>query len=384
MTSVAEIHKKEQVSRISPLYENLQALIVDDLKNGKLKPGQQLYPVESLAERWDVSPAAVQRSLQALATNGIVIRKQRQGTFISDEAMNLAGKMAHTTSRSVSLFVPSVGCPEYAYLLRSLQDVCHAKELDVTVFSTDNDVKRYSQMIQRQIDARVFGIVLVPPIDKILPLETIVELYNSEIPVICCFRGIDSTEWPAVEFDPVQSISATAEHLCSIGRKNIGFVGFSEFANQHYTFIKALVRKGISIEEQYQLDLTASNNGMFGRKDRRSTEYEEVVEKWLKQCLGKIDAVCCVSDQLALLVIRLIEKLGYKVPQDVAVTGSGFLSVFYGYSDDYLTTTDPNFELLATEICELLVAVRKGEKLELRKKVVTEGKLIVGKSTVST
>ena len=59
--------------------EELEKLI----KGGKLQPGEKLPSVESLTEILGVSRSTVREALANLETQGLIVRKQGSGTFVS-------------------------------------------------------------------------------------------------------------------------------------------------------------------------------------------------------------------------------------------------------------------------------------------------------------
>lgn len=66
-----------------PLYRQIKALLVASLDDGEWSPGEALPSEIALARRFRVSQGTVRKALDELAAQGIVVRRQGKGTFVS-------------------------------------------------------------------------------------------------------------------------------------------------------------------------------------------------------------------------------------------------------------------------------------------------------------
>ena len=91
-------------------------------------------------------------------------------------------------------------------------------------------------------------------------------------------------------------------------------------------------------------------------------------------------AVVCGNDYMAMGLIRELQKNGYRVPEDVIVTG--FDNVADWCPDvPGLTTVMPDFQGMVTHAMNLLdTIIREGKKQENIVKIALPGKLILGES----
>ena len=149
--------------RQKALHEEIEEIIFAGIRSGKLKPGQKLVLVDQMVKKWKVSRATVQQSMQVLAAKGLIFRKPKAGTFISEGVLDIA-EGGWRKTRCICLIVPALQTVEFAALARGVEDAAHDNNLSVIVSSTDNDLTRYEQVITRHIDSGVLGIFMVPPI----------------------------------------------------------------------------------------------------------------------------------------------------------------------------------------------------------------------------
>jgi len=79
--------KKLSRSSPDPLYRQLAERLENDIRAGRLKPGEQLESEALLTQRYAVSRITVRQAIEALAQKGILVRKQGKGTFVTRPAV---------------------------------------------------------------------------------------------------------------------------------------------------------------------------------------------------------------------------------------------------------------------------------------------------------
>lgn len=67
-----------------PIYKQLRQLILDQIGQGKLVPGEKISTENSLADQFQVSRTTIRRSLKGLENEGLIVRFPGKGTFISE------------------------------------------------------------------------------------------------------------------------------------------------------------------------------------------------------------------------------------------------------------------------------------------------------------
>jgi len=67
----------------SPLYRQIKGLITRGLQHGDWKPGELIPSESDLARRFGVSQGTVRKAVDELAAEGLLLRRQGRGTFVS-------------------------------------------------------------------------------------------------------------------------------------------------------------------------------------------------------------------------------------------------------------------------------------------------------------
>ena len=70
----------------APMYERLVAALQDDVRNGRLAPGDRLPPQRDLAHRLSLSVGTVSRAYVEAERRGFVSSHVGRGTFVTDPA----------------------------------------------------------------------------------------------------------------------------------------------------------------------------------------------------------------------------------------------------------------------------------------------------------
>ncbi len=84
----------------SPLYHKIKNHILERIKTGEFEVGDMLPPERELADHYGVSRITVKRALLELANQGIIVRRQGKGTFVSSP------KLEEDISKVVTLAQP--------------------------------------------------------------------------------------------------------------------------------------------------------------------------------------------------------------------------------------------------------------------------------------
>ncbi|MCX8083255.1 MAG: substrate-binding domain-containing protein, partial [bacterium] len=134
------------------------------------------------------------------------------------------------------------------------------------------------------------------------------------------------------------------------GKKKIGFIAgdinLRPTEERLDGYIKALKEKDISV-----------NKGIIICEGEYKMEYGK---KWAKEIIGKVDAIVCGNDLMAIGAIRVIEENGLKVPDNIAICGFDdiYLSSLVKPS---LTTVHQPIEKIAEIACDRLMGWIEGE-----------------------
>jgi len=106
-----KINKINIIDHSSPLpyYFQLKELLIEEIKKGRLKPGQQIPSEFKLCEQFRVSRTVVRQAISSLVQNGYLNREKGRGTFVTKPKItenlfqNLTGSYEDMLTRGIKL-----------------------------------------------------------------------------------------------------------------------------------------------------------------------------------------------------------------------------------------------------------------------------------------
>ena len=240
-------------------------------------------------------------------------------------------------------------------------------------------------MYKRQKEERVLediltkdieGLIIEPSKSQIfcrhMNLYAMLDQY--EIPYVF-IQGVypQMMDRPHILMDDCRGGYLVTKHLLDLGHSKIlGIFKADDFQGKerHKGYVKALQEAGLS----YDPDMVV----WFHTEDRKMKP-AQMIEILLKQQV-EMDAVVCYNDQIALEVIRSLQKNGKRVPEDISVTGYDNSVIAEGTVG--LTTIAHPQEKLGEMAAELLLEkIRKVPEEKSRIPRLIQPELIVRGST---
>ncbi|BFM19191.1 LacI family DNA-binding transcriptional regulator [Gilvimarinus japonicus] len=146
------------------------------------------------------------------------------------------------------------------------------------------------------------------------------------------------------------------EHLLSLGRRDIAFVGgigegSPEFKSRYEGYCQALNDAGIVVNPALQIDAETSEDA----------GYQAALQ--LHERGLRFDAVFGASDLIAIGAMKAVEEAGMTIPDDVAIMGFDDISMA-AYTHPPLSTVQQNTKLAGELLVDSLLKLMEGEKLD--------------------
>lgn len=195
------------------------------------------------------------------------------------------------------------------------------------------------------------GIIVIGQSTEHKALEAVAGKYS---PLVVWGGHIDRQSYCTVGSDNVAGARLATEHLLSIGRRHIMFLG------------------DIKVPElrlRYKGYCQALANAPRGTASKRNVPTHMTADKAFDAMMSllatgeKFDGVVCATDVIAISAIRAIAASGRRVPEDVSVVGYDDLPLA-AQTNPPLTTVRQNIEMGAKHLVDLLFRRMEGEPTE--------------------
>lgn len=357
--------EKGKKSKYYELMEELKQRIVD----GVYKPGEKLPSENELSSTYHVSRQTVRKAIEILTNAGYVYAEHGRGTFCSE--------LVRHTKQSHNIAVVTTYLSDYIFprVIKGIDEVFTEQGYSIILKNTNNSRTNEARCLEELLKKDIDGMIIEPSKSQIFCRHT--NLYKQmdeyQIPYVFIqgsFMQMDGK--PKVLLDDVKGGYLVTKHLIDLGHKHI--VGVfkaddSQGQNRHRGYVRALQEAGL----MYDPD----NVIWFYTEDRKVHPYGCILQMIKEN--REIDGIVCYNDQIAMEVLKALEKAGKKVPEDISLTGydNSYLARGPLYS---LTTVSHPQEELGKIAAELLLHLIQSPDSVKEKTILIEPKLVEGTS----
>jgi len=265
-------------------------------------------------------------------------------------ARGLVTKSTHT----IGVLTVDVRDAQYANEAYIIEQEWEKKGYSVLLCNTGGDMDTQIRHMHLLLDKQVDGIILVGSIFNDPAIDEAIRMFALSRPIMMINGSISGPNIYSVFCDNGIGMKEATEHLIAQGRRKICYI------QDTYTY------SGFCKLDGYQSALAANE---FPEEEERIVKIDHGLEggqKAVDTFIEKgvhFDAIQAGEDLTALGAIKRLKELGYRIPQDVAVTGFNN-SIFSLCCDPELTTIDTNIEVRLNMAVQLLHDVLLGKEVE--------------------
>ena len=271
--------------------------------------------------------------------------------------------MANDNIKEIAVIVAGID-EEYQYnIIRGINDFTSSHNINTSYFAAFGgmlsskrfDAGEYS--IYKLINYKLFdGAVLMTNTicDQEVKENIIKEIQSSGIPAVV-FDCDDYPELYNIRIDNSAAMRDMVRHVIKEhGAKVLNYISGPmsnpEARERCRAFREVLAENGIQPDD---------DRIFYG--EFRSHDGKQAIEEFLSSGLSMPDAFICANDAMALTAVSALEKAGYKVPDDVIVTGFDFTYNARNFSPALTSVKRPLFKM-GQRACEVLMEVFEGNE----------------------
>lgn len=282
---------------------------------------------------------------------------------------NLLGRNLRRTKSHIALvLIPNISNPFYSRIVKGIEDVAHSNGYNVMLCNTDSDAQREHVYVDILKNKLADGIIFMASELSVNEMREI----SSGYPLVQCCEYLENLNVSHVSIDNYSAAYEATTHLCSLGRKQVGFIGSK---NKYISTIKreegykeALADFGI------KLDTAFVKYGNFSYKSAYTATLQMLENKD-----SRPDAIFAISDIMAIGAINAIIEKGLNVPDDIAVCGFDNISFASMFNPPITTISQPTYDMGCVAMKILLNQIN--QESSDKECVIMEHKLIVRATT---
>lgn len=344
-----------------PKYETVKQALLQQIRAGELHPGDKLPNDEDLMNRFQVSGITIRKALTELASEGVITRIKRKGSFVN------GAEAANPSSRLIAFIVSAEDNFDVSYMkiIKGAQQAAAEFNYSLIVEWSNENLAVEQASILKMLDRKVDGF-LIYPFDPVQSQDNYRLIEQHNIPYLLVDRyNVDHPSYFAGCDNYDGAILATRE-LIRLKHTKI------KFASYHFFLHSEQERFAGFCSAMRQAGLPVTDDDLLTRID-----YDALADRIEKR---EVTALFCSNDKLAMEIIRQLTGRGLKIPQDVSVMGfddwdhSGNLSIG-------LSTVRQNFEEIGRNAANLLNQVIQGKTHGGNTKILSGVSLVIREST---
>ncbi|MER7276938.1 LacI family DNA-binding transcriptional regulator [Dactylosporangium sp. NPDC000244] len=261
----------------------------------------------------------------------------------------IARSLRTNRTMTLGLVVPDTSNPFFAQLAHAIEEAAFRENYTLLLGNAAEDDDRQTTYVRTFLARQVDGLFLVPAHG---PAGCLPELLRSGVPFVTLDRRIPGAAAPAVLADNRAGARKAVEHLLQHGRRAIACISGPQDvvpANERVNgWRDALAEAGVRPSEM------SVWHGAFGRR----AGYLGARELLAGQAF---DAVFVASDEQAIGVLRALQELGIRCPQDVAVASFDGIAAA-AYTTPALTTMAQPFARMGRVVVDRLLDAMDAER----------------------
>ena len=182
------------------------------------------------------------------------------------------------------------------------------------------------------------------------------------IPLVYLDFGDESQTEVSVISDSFYGSYYMTNYLFEKGHRDIAFVGSllqtTSITDRYLGYVKSMMEHGIQVRPDWQIEDRDKKTGIIFDPDK------------LPLPLELPTAFVCNCDLAAGVLIKRLEKDGYKVPEDFSVVGYDNY-IFPGVCDVGITTYEVDMSVMVQKAVSYLTALLKGEDVKMETHIIT-------------
>lgn len=287
----------------------------------------------------------------------------------------IAQSLKQGHSKSIGIVVPSVANQFFSQVINGIESVAYDAGFNVIITQTHESLEREKENVGHLTHRSIDGL-LISLSTETEDIDHLKRLHQQGLPIVFFDRVSEEIETHKVIADNFKGAYDATKHLLESGYTRIAHITspptISITVERLAGYKQALTEKGIQVPDDY-IKYCAHGG-------RDVSEIEQAVNDLLAM-KDEPDAILTTSDRITTSTLYLLNKLGVKIPQEIAIVGYTNTTLADLLNPSLSSVYQPGFEMgqKATEmLLSLILSKRPVYEFE---KAVLPTQLFVRQST---
>jgi LacI family transcriptional regulator len=222
---------------------------------------------------------------------------------------SLSRSLRSKKTNMVALIVSDITNPFWTTVTRGVEDACSEHKLHVILCNTDENEEKLGEYVDLLRQKQMDGFIVVPTGESVTLLQS---LQNQGVPLVVLDRVLPNLHADTVRCDSELGSYELTNYLLGLGHRRIAMLSGSHFISTGHDRImgykRALQEAGIPIDD------TLISYGDF----KTESGYERTLQI-MHDSTNRPTALFAGSNFIALGVIKALDEMGLRIPDDISV-----------------------------------------------------------------
>lgn len=308
--------------------------------------------IKDIAKRVGVSHSTVSRALRVnkLVSSETAKRIRQVAKEMGYRPSAVARSLKTKRTQVLGVIVSNISDPFFSEILNGIEVSAQAGGYSLFIAASQHDPIKERQIVQTMMEQRTDGVIIC---SSSFSPEHGRQLLSYGFPVVVVNHQASESFNYSIYHDDVDGSYQVTQHLNSLGHKRIAYLGNAQSGRTTQDrlrgFMDAMAASNLEVPESY-IHHVEGGDPILGQE---SIEYFKLI-------VPRPTAIVCFNDMLAIGVLKGCEMAGWRVPEDLSVTG--FDNITYSaFTTPCLTTFDqPKFSI-GQEAAQLLLDLLQAE-----------------------
>ncbi|ADV48305.1 LacI family DNA-binding transcriptional regulator [Cellulophaga sp. E16_2] len=289
---------------------------------------------------------------------------------------NIAISLKNKSTKNIAVIIPDIVHHFFTTVFHGIEKIANEKGYNVIICVSDESFDKEVINMEILANGSVDGFIMSLSSETQLKNDYnhLKELTEQGIPLVLFDRVTDEVACDKVLINDRDGAYRSVKKLIENGKKRIALVATEDYLSVSKEradgYFQALKEFNIEVKESLILKLPSM-----------SSVEGDAMENFFKN--EKVDAVLCVNEIYAIHGMRIAQKLGFNIPQDIEFIGftDGILSKF---SNPTLTAVAQHGEKMGEIAAEMLIEkIESDNEVETYRTEILEPTIIERESTLN-